>query len=263
MSNTFEYPIAYEDRDAIRTSRWQLNDIKTLAAGPTNDGWLWFSLAKVGDTATITVFSDDAGSSSIASGTGDISDVETTPVKITLTEESSSGVTGELYVEAYTADADAIPLLVSLCIDKHVSIHYAKLTELPAFDATFGMAEHCSAASSIVLLLVSNLYNVQLGGFGAPEDRNLSPADRLVPDFRKIVTPQQLRAAAVHKTLELAFFRSHDMAADTMYSENGDRHKELYDEAVGAWNLTIAAAPDDTLDAGESASASFKFITRN
>jgi len=46
----FDYPIVYEDRDEIHTSRWVIQGVSTKAGGNTARGWLWMNAARVGNT---------------------------------------------------------------------------------------------------------------------------------------------------------------------------------------------------------------------
>lgn len=255
---SFENLIVYEDRDELHTSRWKLDGISTKSDGKTDSGWLWMNATKAGNDLTVDLYKDvacDAGDK-VATGVSDISAIATAAVKITLAEANSSGMSGELYAEEYTADVAAVPVLVSLCVDADLVVEYRRLASLPNYDATNGMAEECARATDKVLLLVSQMFKEQLGGYGAGEHRNLTSADRLYPDYRCISQPKQLREAAVHCALALIFWSGHELADHTMYSELGQRHESKYDQAVGSWNLAFNTDPDTDDDADESGSGS-------
>lgn len=244
---SFEAIISYERRDAIHTSRWKLDGVSTTSDGNTAGGWLWMNAARSGDTLTVDLYKDDACGSGdkVASGTADISGVDDAAVKLALSEANSSGISGELYVEGFAADAEAVPVLVSLCADAHLANEYRNLASLPNYDETAGMAAYCAAATEKVLLLASQVFREQLGGCGAGEHRHLPGAARRVPDYRRISQPKQLRAAAVHCALGMIFWSGHEMGdQETMYSDLGRRHERRYDEAVSNWNLAINSDPD-------------------
>lgn len=265
MSISFDTCIAYEERDYARTSRWKLDGIKTLAAGNTDGGWLWFSIAVAADLATVSVYKDSAGANLVAQvASVDVSDVDTAAVKCTLAEKNSSGITGECYIEYYSADVTLVPLLVSLCVDADLDVHYSRLDDLPTgiYSSTAGMAEYCAASTGHILRLVSQLYSGQLGGYGSLEHRNLGPADRLAPDYRKLADPKQLLDAAVHYALSLGFWAAHQMVDNTLYSEQGERHDTKYQDAVSSWNLAFMSDPDADHNAAETRSASSTTIER-
>jgi hypothetical protein len=107
-----------------------------------------------------------------------------------------------------------------------------------------------------VLLLVGQMFADELGGFGAPEHRQLAGATRLYPDYRRISEPKQLRQAAVHSALGLIFWACHEMADDTMYSSLGERHEKKFDEEVARLRPTFNIDPDTDADADDRKGAS-------
>lgn len=247
MSTTADQMIVYEDRDEVRTSRWKLDGLSTLVGGNAAGGWLTATLTGTpGGTATATLKS--AAGTTLASGTASLA---TLPVKLTLTASGGSGVSGELYIEEYVSQpANPIPVMVALCDDAALLIEYANIADLPGYSVTLGMADFCIAATKKVLLLVSQQFAEQLGGFGVPEHRNIFPnADRSLPDYRAIVNPDQLQEATVHWALVLAFGRNHERASDTMYSELRDFHDKARAEAISEWNLTFSSDPSGDADA--------------
>lgn len=258
---SFEMPIVYEDRAKVRTSRWKLDGVKTFAAGNTASGWLWMKTATVGNALTLGLYKTSAMALgdrvAYNSAAADISGIESDPVKITLVQDNTSGMSGELYLEDWSEDVSGAPVLVTLCVDSDLAIEHRSLTALPNYDATYGMASFCAAATEKVLLMVSQMFADQVGGYGAPEHRNLPGAERWVPDYRRISEPKQLRAAAVHAALGLIFWACHEMADDTMYSTLGERHEKKYDEEVSRLNPAFNTDPDsdDDADGRDSASA--------
>jgi len=262
---SFDYVICYENRREIHTSRWKLDGVKTLAAENTIGGWLWMTASRSGDTVTVGLYKDPACASNdkVAAGTADVAAISGAAAKCSLSQANTSGVTGEFYFEEYAADTAApIPVLVCLCVDADLAIEYGNLADLPAYSAVNGMADYCATATRKVLLLASQLFAEELGGCSAPEHRHIAGAERAYPDYRRLANPDQLREAAVHWALMLAFGRSHERAEKTMYSELRDYHDRRRQETIGAWNLTFNADPDGDADADQAGSARAVRVTR-
>ena len=261
--SSYNYSFLYEDRGELHTSRWTLEGIATKAAASNlKDGRLFVTFAKTDDTVQVDAYKDDALSdgSKVLTGSADISGIATAPVKCTLAAPSAtdSGLSGSFYFHSYTSDpANAyVELLVVLCDDSDLDDEYDRCADLPNYGATAGMAQFCMAATQKVLLLVSQLHRESLGGYGAPEHQYHLGAVRSYPDYRRIANPDQLKEAAVHWALMLAFGASHEMAQDTMYSTLRDFHDEKRKEAIAAWNLAFNTDPssDDDADTGQAAS---------
>lgn len=263
--STFDYAFAYEDRDEIHTSRWVLDGVRTTATGNLKDGRLWMTASDSDHAVTVNVYKDPACASGdkVAGGTADISGIADAPAKCTLSAENSSGLTGEFYFEAYITDPAApVEVLVSLAMDAEMSLEYASLSDLPTCDATTGMAACLAAATKKTLLLVSQLFRDQMGGFGAPENRYRTLAGRDYPDYRTLANPDQLQDACVHWALMLALGRSHQRSHETMYSELRDYHDRKRREAIDSWNIALNTDPDNDADADEARHPSAVPITR-
>lgn len=262
----FEYCIAYEDRDSLHTSRWSLSGVNTKENGNTRNGWLWLSCSSNGGTVTAALYKNDAcgDSDKVATGTADVTDIETVAAVCLLQEANSSGLAGEFYFEDYTEDVEAVPVMATLCTDADLLDEYHNLADLPAdvYDSGVGMARYCAVATQKVLLLVSQMYAEALGGWGAPEHRYSTVSSRAVPDYRAVAAPDQLKDAAVHWALMLAFGSCHERAAGTMYSQLRDYHDAKRKEAIAAWNLALNTDPDSDEDADTSRSTGVRRITR-
>jgi len=124
------------------------------------------------------------------------------------------------------------------------------------------MARYCASATEKVLLLAAGLYWRQLGGFGAPEHRYHIAASRLIPDYRRLANPDQLKAAAVHWALAAAFGSCHELGAETMYSQLRDYHERKRTQAVEGWALTLNLDPDYDEDAYSRKSSAMVRTTR-
>jgi len=264
---TFNHLIVYEDRDAIRTSRWSLDGISTKDDSETDRGWLWFTSVKTGDDLVIIVYKDAAGASSVAvSDSVDVSGVSTTPAQLTLSAENTSGVSGTLFVHEWTKDVTLVPMMVSLCMDEDIELEYARSDEGhmgDVYSATDGYARFCSMSTWFILRLVSNLYAQELGGFGAQENERLTAPERLEPDWRGISQPDQLKDAATFYACWRAFRAADESAGeDSMLAYKADKCKEDYEDAKAAWNLTINTDPDTDEDADLSKSATLIRPTR-
>ena len=151
---------------------------------------------------------------------------------------------------------------MSLCADGDLADEFANLAELPAYDESTGLARYCAVATRKVLLLASQMFAEELGGFGAPEHRCRTIASRDVPDFRRLANPDQLKDAAVHWALMLAFGACHERAEETMYSHWRDYHDAKRKEAVAAWNLAFNTDPDADEDADARKSSGMVRVTR-
>jgi len=256
----FDYPIVYEDRDELHTSRWALEGVNTTNDGNTDGGWLWMLCVDASNTVTVDLYKDAAcgADDKVATGTADIPAVATAAAKCTLTVSNASGMSGEFCFESYTGDnAAAIPVCVSLCVDADLAVEYTNLSDLPATvrDRTNGMAALCAAASRKTLLLATQMYADELGGHGAPEHGHIAGATRSYPRLSVISNPDQLKDAATHWALMLAFGSCHELARSTMYSELRDYHDDKRKEAIASWRLALNLDPDDDTDADEMASA--------
>lgn len=264
---SFDYCIAYEDRGEVHTSRWSLSGVNTTSSGNTDNGWLWMEATDSANTVTVELFKTAACASGdkVASGTADISDIADGAVQCEVTEQNSSGLSGSFYFESYTSDPTiAVPVLMALCIDADLAIEYINLDDLPSdvYDSTNGMADYCAAATQKVLLLASQQFAEELGGFGAPEHRYHTVATRDYPDYRRLAAPDQLKDAAVHWALMLAFGACHERAQDTMYSQLRDYHNGMREQAIGAWNLSFNTDPDSDEDADTAKSGGMTRIER-
>jgi hypothetical protein len=264
---SFDYAFAYEDRGFMHTSRWSLSGVDTRSGGTTAGGRLWLLTSLNGDTVTAELYKtpDCDSGDLVASGSADISDIETSAAGCALSQENASGLTGQFWFESYLGDCGyPVELLASLCTDEDLSIEYCSLSDLPddVYSATEGMSRYCGAAMEKVLLLVSGLYARQLGGFGAPEHKHHTAAGRALPDYRRLANPDQLKAAAVHWSLATAFGSCHELGAVTMYSQLRDYHEFKRLEAIGGWNLTFNLNPDSDEDADTSKSGAMVRTSR-
>ncbi len=264
---SFDYAFAYEDRNYMHTSRWSLSGVDTRAGGTTTSGRLWLLASAIGQTVTAELYKSpdcDAGDL-VASGSADISDIETAAAGCTLSQENASGLSGQFWFESYEADCGyPVELLVTLCSDEDLAIEYCSLGDLPedVHSSTLGMSRYCSAATEKVLLLVSGLYSGQLGGFGAPEHKYHTAAGRTLPDYRRLANPDQLKSAAVHWALQTAFGSCHELGSATMYSQLRDYHESKRIEAIEGWGLTLNLDPDSDEDADTSKSGAMVRTTR-
>jgi hypothetical protein len=229
-------------------------------------GWLWMNAVRTDDTLAVDLYRDAAceAGDKVATGSADISTIAEGPVKVALSPANDSGMSGELFVESCLSDVGDAAVLVSLCVDADLAEHYHRIDAFPSdvYDPTSGMARHCAAATRKTLLLASQMYADQLGGFGGPEDRRLAAAAREVPDFRRIVAPDQLKEAAVHWALMLAAGSCHDRAQETIFSRMRDYHDAKRKEAIAAWNLTFNMDPDVDDQADQSRSTAMVRSTR-
>ena len=263
MSHTttrFEYPIVYEDRDAIHTGRWKLQGVNTREHDANTDrGWLWMETTDASNTVTVNLYKDIAcaADDKVATGTADISGIDDAEVKCTLTEANSSGLSGEFYFLDYDDDTTAIGILATLCVDRDLELLCRRgvLRDFPSdvYDPTYGMARWCAAATEKGLLMVSQLYQEELGGYGARETRHQSGAERDYPRYSVIAAPEQLRDAASHWALMLAHGACYGQSGDTADSVARDYHEEQKNAAVASWNLTFNTDPDADVDADTSA----------
>lgn len=263
-----QYVVPYEDRDLLHTSRWLLEGINTKAGGNIYRGWLFMTAVQADDVVTIELFKDPAlgDDNKVANATPNIATIADAPIKVTLAEQGSSGLTGTFYLESYAADppATGVPILVSLCTDIDLAEEWYDLDSLPGevYDPTNGMAIHCAAASKRVLLLVSQMYAEELGGYGGREHVHYTDVTRTTPDWRRLIVPDQLKDAATCWALELAFGACHKMGEVTMYSELRDRFAQRRAAAISAWNLTFNLDPDVDQDADAMKSATARRIER-
>ncbi|MFP4354063.1 MAG: hypothetical protein ACLFUJ_02980 [Phycisphaerae bacterium] len=239
----FDAPIVYENRNCIHTSRWSLTGVDTRPSGNLARGWLWMTAETIGSDVSVRLFADPSGDLLVAAGSASQSSA---PVRLQLNPANGSGLNGELFIERYLAAQTAAPVLVSLCVDEHLAEYWADLAELPAdlYSPWAGMARHCAAATRRTLLLVSQLYQAQLGGFGPREDRRLAGAGRAAPDYRRIAVPEQLTAAAACWALELALGSKHQRSEQTMYSQLRDHFARQRQQAIAQWQLTFNTNPD-------------------
>ena len=261
----YNYAFAYEDRDEFHTSRWSLSGVNTTDSGNLTDGRLWMTAEESGDTVTVNVYSDQALGTKVAAGTADVSGIADAAAKCTLTEHDSSGLSGEFYFEAWADDnATGVEVLVALAMDADLAVEFIGLSELPdtVYDSTNGMADHIAAATQRVLLLVSQMYKQEVGGFGAPESRYRTVATRSYPDYRCLANVDQLRDTCLHWALMLAFGACHQLSQETMYSELRNFHDDKRREAIAGWNLTFNSVPDSSDDADEAKGASMRRVSR-
>jgi len=264
---SFDYPFAYENRLEIRTSRWLLTGVNTRSAGNTDRGWLYLQAARDGQSTAVELFKDPAcgADSRVATGSADLSGIDSAAARCVLQADRSSGLAGEFYFEHYAADPSGpVAVLVSLCVDDDLRDEYQNLDDLGdgVNDPQTGLARFCAAATRKTLLLAGQQFAAELGGFGAPEHRSRLSAGRTVPDYRRLANPDQLKEAAVHWALMLAFGSCHERAGATMYSQLRDYHDQKRKDAIGAWSLALVGDPDNGGQANQHRSVGARYINR-
>jgi len=254
MADNNQYVISYEDRDEIHTSRWNITGINTKSAGNTSAGWLFMVCSLSGTTVTVDLYKDFAlgASDKVLTGTFSTASITTTPAKCSLTAANTSGLGGYVYFESYVSDPadDYVSVLATLCVDEEIREDWYDLAALPSYvyDSTNGLAKWCIIATKRVLLQVSHQYANELGGFGAKEQPYYQSSSRLVPDWRKIASPDQLKEATICQALCLALGSMHKQADVTMYSDLRDHYRQRYMDAVNAWHLAFNTDPSSDED---------------
>ena len=134
MSAKFERVICYEDRGAGLTHSWWLEGIKTTSAGNTDRGRLWADLSYSGSTYLIELYksADRQSADKVASGqSSELGEID-------LSEENSSGISGQLDWEEYVEDQSGVVLYVSLATDEDVARWWRDYTQLGCYDGTYG-----------------------------------------------------------------------------------------------------------------------------
>lgn len=260
MARKWEAIICFEDRSVVHTSRWRLSGVKTKEdAENTDGGVLWLELSKSGDTVTANLYKDDglAAENKVLTGTVDVSGVDGTganAAECALTDPGSGGLSGSFWIHDYQSDpAGGIPVQVALCVDEDADGLWDGIEDLPGYHATNGLAEHIRMASHDVLGKVMAIYQDQLGGYAAAEAWFITDAQRSFPDLRCIANPGQLRVACAYHALEMACGSAHQRAGETMYSENRDYFRGLYERAMSTLVMAFKSGSGD--DAADSASA--------
>lgn len=254
MSRKWETIIPYEDRATQwKTSRWRLTGVRTKEnAENTDSGILWLACTKSGDTVTATLYKDEPRASSVASGTADVSGCDNSganAVQVTLTATDSSGLSGTFWIHQYLADGNC-PILVSLATDEDLDGLWDGIEDLPGYSASEGCAEFIRIACDDVIGKVTAIYRKFLGGHGADAAWFITDATRRYPDLRMIANPAQLRQATAFRALAIAIGRSHDMAQDTVYSEQRDYFDSNYEAAMQSLVLAVKGgnADDPSID---------------
>ncbi len=109
-------------------------------------------------------------------------------------------------------------------------------------------------ATGFVLRLVANMYPNEMGGFGAEESDKLVSADRLVPQWNRIVQPLQLLDAAKFYACWKIFISADESDGDdSMLAHKAGLCMEQHKDAVQAWDLVFNLDPDTDDDADISA----------
>ena len=106
---------------------------------------------------------------------------------------------------------------ITLCTNADLADEYHNLDDLPddVYDKGNGMARYCAEASRKILPLASQMF----------------PG--------RVISPDQLKDAAVHWALMLAFDSCRERSSEVMYSELRDYHDRKRTEAIASWQLTI------------------------
>ncbi|MCP4309492.1 MAG: hypothetical protein GY788_32380 [bacterium] len=261
----FDHIIAYEDRDEIFTSRWLLDGVITKdgTENIATDGMAWFSASASGDTLTITVYADAAGSGDIATGTASVAAIALAATKVTLAQANSSGISGELWVEEYTSAVTLAPMKVSLVMDTDLSLEYQRIEQAhmdSVYHSTNGYAEYCAAATKEILNLATSLFKEQMGGYGTKELRYLL-ADRITPDWRTIVQPGQYMSVAKYWALwKICYAACEGLDENDVMWQKAEYFRAQYEDAKASLHPTFDT--DNDGDADESASASIIHLER-
>jgi hypothetical protein len=257
----FDRCISYEDRTRVHTRHWSLEGVSTADGGPTDRGWLWASATLAAGEVSLGVYDDPAAGPGhlLASGTATVAGE--LPVRCTLSAEGSATVAGEVWIKECSASAGPWPLLASLCVDADLAEQYRRLSELPVYSSSFGLARYCAAGARRVLDAAVRLLPDELGGAGAIADSQRTSAGT-DPDLRRLIAPDQLRSAAVHAALAAAFGACHDIGGPTLYQELRDGHEQRYRRAVAAWRLTLAESADTDAPARTVAPAAVRRARR-
>lgn len=256
MARMWESVIPFEDRDKFHTSRWRLTGIATKeSAENTDSGVLWLDMSRSVDTVTAKLYKDDGigGSDEVATGTADVSGVDSTgenSVEVNLSQAMGSGISGQFWIHDYQSDGVA-PIQVALCVDEDMDSIWDFIEGLPGYDATNGAAEYIRVAGDDVIGRVMRMFQDELDGFGTPEAWYITDATRLFPDLRRIANPAQLRLACAFRALELMIGRSHTRAGETTYSVLRDKFHDDFEQAMGSLSLAFkTGSGDDAVETG-------------
>jgi len=238
VSEVFDNLIVYESADTPQTSQWELTGISTrydaaddTDAGNTDDGVLYATLARSGQTCTVELFNDPAmdAADKVAAGSeeGDL------PLVIDLSEANDSGISGSLSFDRYEADDEDVRVQVVLCTDRDLDVHFKDLSLLSDYSTDCGMARWINRATAEALQRVSDLYASLLA------DPDLAAGywldtDYEVPDLRRIANPRQLREFVALWGLHLACGREVQRADGLFAAQRGyfQRQAELAFERI-------------------------------
>ena len=231
MSVTFERVICYEDRRAGMTHSWWLNGINTAPTGNTDRGQLWADFSYSDSTYLVELYksTERQPADKVASGQSD------TLGEVDLSEENSSGISGQLDWEEYIEEQSGALMYVSLATDEDVARWYRDYAKLSDYDEACGLADHHAWAFGVILDSVSRRFAEELGGYGSVPW--WQAGNKLYPDLRRVANPDCLRDAqalcVLYQALGTNMHRS-----DSASAERRDYFQARYADAIG--NLLLS-----------------------
>ena len=241
MTATFERVICYEDRGSVQTHSWWLEGVKTTPTGNTDHGRLWADFIYSGSTYQVDLYKspDQQPTDKVASGQSE------SLGEIDLSEENSSGLTGQLYWEDYIQDQTGVVVYVSLATDGDVQRWWRDYTQLSGYDGTYGLAEYHAWAMGVVLDSVSRRFAEELGGYGAVPW--WQSGAKLYPDLRRVANPECMRDAQALCVLYQAL-GADVQRSGSVFADQRDYFQSQYAQAVGNLLLSIDADVDGSAD---------------
>ena len=241
MSAKFERVICYEDRGAGLTHSWWLEGIKTTPPGNTDRGRLWADFTYSGSSYLVELYksAERQSADKVASGqSGALGEID-------LSEENSSGISGQLDWEEYVEDQTSVVVYVSLATDEDVGRWWRDYTQLSGYNGTYGLAEYHAWALSVVLDSVSRRFAEELGGYGSVPW--WQAGNKLYPDLRRVANPDCLRDAQALCVLYQAL-GADVQRSDSLFAEQRDYFQSRYAEALGNLLLSIDVDQDGSSD---------------
>lgn len=243
----WEGVICYADRaEQYSTSAWRLSGVSTRAAtANTDDGLLWLSLGRDGDTLTAALYADSGldPARRVAAGTADLAPLAdggsgVAPfIEVSLAADAG-GVSAAFRLHAYKADG-ACPVLAALCTDADLELRWQGASDLDACDAFYGLSACIRDAGAEVLQRAAALYPDALapaGGSWWAGDPGGAPAG-----LEQIRNPRALRPACAERALALALGREHQHAGGSAYAELRDHFNASFARRVETLALSLAA----------------------
>lgn len=187
----FEYIPVLGASGTVKIKVLRIVGLDTRHSSTNNDhGRLYAAVTGTISAPAVDLYCDTALTQKVATGTGAVGAI------IALAAVNSSGITGLVIVEFFTAADSGLVILASLATDEDVLLDATSCASLPGFNPIYGLAYlHAQAMRRIMTSSLPAAVPYLYGATGLAAFVPQSARGIDVPDISKLASADQLRMA--------------------------------------------------------------------